>query len=84
MVSAREKLRIAADALIAARRECAAAESAANAAYRRLEASPENLEYQIAFSEARKREAAAALRRRQAEAAYLAAGGYVREDSAGE
>ncbi|HTU78561.1 MAG TPA: hypothetical protein VMF09_07360 [Solirubrobacteraceae bacterium] len=73
-------LRAAASDYATAARECDAAQDAANRAYRRLEASPDTLEYQIAYSDARKREAAAALRKRQAAEAYLAAGGYALQD----
>ena len=74
-------LRAAADAYAAAREECRVAEVATNAAYERLDANPESLEFQIDCDEARKREAAAALRTRRAKRAYIEAGGYEDDDA---
>lgn len=71
MVTFCDELKAAAAVLSAASRECAAAEDEANRAYQRLEASPDTLEYQIAYSDARKREATAALRKHQAQAGYM-------------
>ena len=68
-------LRSAADDYATARAARAAASDAADAAYERLQASPDTLEYQIDWSEARKREAAAVFRERTAEVAYRLAGG---------
>ncbi len=76
----REALRTAAAEYATTARECEAAEDAANRAYLRLETSPDTLEYQILYSQARKREAAAALRKRQAGEAYMQAGGYALQD----
>jgi hypothetical protein len=68
-------LRSARDEYAAARADRAGASDAADAAYERLQASPDTLEYQIAWSEARKREAAAVFRERTAHVAYRLAGG---------
>lgn len=84
MTGGDDALQAAAAEYASAIRECAAAEERANRAHRRLEASPDTLEYQIACAQARKREAAAALRKRRAEKTYLAAGGYVRKDPVDE
>jgi len=70
-------LRAAAEAYSAARHDHQAAQAAAEAAWERLEASPETLEYQIDWNAARREEAAAAWRLKQAEEAYRRAGGYV-------
>lgn len=70
-------LRPAADAYIAARQEYEKARTGADAAYDRLQASPETLEYQIDWNVSRRAEAAAADRLQRAERAYRKAGGYV-------
>ena len=72
-------LRAAADAYSATRSEYEAAKAAADQAYERLQASPETIEYQIDWNVARREEAAAAWRVKEAEARYRRAGGYVRE-----
>ena len=77
------RLRAAAEAYATTRDEYRAAEEAANAAYRQLEASPDTLEFQIDWSEARKREAAAAWRMKDAEKALREAGGYARVEPGG-
>jgi len=69
-------LRAAADAYVAARADYQAVKASADAAYDRLEASPETLEYQIDWNVARRAEAAAAWRLTRAEEAYSKAGGY--------
>ncbi|HTZ63344.1 MAG TPA: hypothetical protein VMB51_04515 [Solirubrobacteraceae bacterium] len=79
-----QALRAAAVHYASARHDCRVAEDAARAAYLRLEASPDTLEYQIAYSEARKREAATALRKRRAQETYLLAGGYSEQDPAAQ
>ncbi|HTX12600.1 MAG TPA: hypothetical protein VME22_28545 [Solirubrobacteraceae bacterium] len=70
-------LRAASDAYLVARREHDAATAAADAAYDRLQASPETLEYQIDWNVARRAEAAAAWRLERARTAYRQAGGYL-------
>jgi hypothetical protein len=74
-------LRVAADAYATARAECSTASDAADAAYEQLQASPGTLEYQIAWSDARKREAAAVFRARTAAVAYRLAGGTLIDDN---
>ena len=59
------------------RRESEAASAVADAAYERLQASPETIEYQVDWNVARREEAAAGWRLRQAEERYRRAGGYV-------
>jgi hypothetical protein len=71
----------AADAYAAARREFEGATSAADQTYERLQASPETIEYQIDWNVARREEAAAASRVKEAEERYRKAGGYVRESN---
>jgi hypothetical protein len=73
-------LRAAADAYAAARVDYEAVKRAADAAYERLEASPETIEYQIDWNVTRREEASAAWRFKQAEKSYLRAGGYVAGD----
>jgi hypothetical protein len=75
-----QALRAAADAYAAARADYEAVKAAADAAYERLEGSPETIEYQIDWNLARREEAAAAWRFKQAEDSYLGAGGYVAGD----
>jgi hypothetical protein len=70
-------LRVAAEAYVAARRDQEAAKAACDAAYERLEASRDTLEYEIDWETARREEAAAAWRLRRAEETYHRAGGYV-------
>jgi len=67
----------AAGAYAGARRRYAAAKASADAAYERLQASPETLEYQIDWNVARRAESAANWRLKWAEEAYREAGGYV-------
>ena len=66
-----------ADAYLAARQDHEHAVTAAAAAYERLEASPDTLEYQIDWNLARRAEADAAWRLERAEEAYRKAGGYL-------
>jgi hypothetical protein len=70
-------LRVAADAYRDARQEYAAAEAAAETAYERLQTSRETVEYRGGWIAARREEAAAAWRLKNAEEAYRGAGGYV-------
>lgn len=70
-------LQAAAVAFGAARNDYEAAKTDADAAYERLQVSPETIEYQIDWNVARREEAAAAWRLSQAEQAYREAGGYV-------
>jgi hypothetical protein len=74
------RLRAAADAYAAACEDYRRLADAAAAVYRRLEASPGTIEYQIEWSQARRAEAAAAARRARAERLHRAAGGYARRD----
>ena len=74
------QLRVAADAYAAARDEVRVARKLADAAWVRLQASQDTLEYQIDWSSASKREAAAAARLEAAKAAYRDAGGYAAGD----
>jgi hypothetical protein len=74
-------LEAAADAYAAARREYEHATSAADQTYERLQTSPETIEYQIDWNVARREEAAAAWRVKEAEERYCNAGGYVRENN---
>ena len=67
----------AADAYVAARRDYEHAVTDAAAAYERLEASPDTLEYQIDWNLARRAEADAAWRLERAAEAYRTAGGYL-------
>jgi hypothetical protein len=60
-----------------------AAEDAADAAYRRLEAGSDTLEYQIDWDVARRRAAAAAANMTRAERALVDAGGYADDDAKG-
>ncbi|HTP18743.1 MAG TPA: hypothetical protein VMJ65_04015 [Solirubrobacteraceae bacterium] len=71
----------AADAYAGARREYERATLAAGQTYERLQASPETIEYQIDWNVARREEAAAAWRVKEAEERYCKAGGYVRESN---
>jgi hypothetical protein len=73
-------LRAAAEAYAASRREYQVAKAAAEAAYERLQASPETIEYQIDWNVARREEAAAAGWLRQAEQGYREAGGYLADE----
>jgi len=73
-------LRAAADAYAAARANYEAVKAGADAAYERLERSPETIEYQIDWNVLRREEAAAASRFKRAEESYLRAGGYVASD----
>jgi hypothetical protein len=75
-----QALRAAADAYAAARADYEAVKDAADAAYERLEASPDTLEYQIDWNVTRREEASAASRFKRAENSYLRAGGYVARD----
>jgi hypothetical protein len=82
MTTSRERaLRSAAEVYAVARVDLDLARSKAEAAWTRLQASPDTLEYQIDWSVARRREAAVAARARQAERDYVMAGGYVVTDS---
>ena len=72
-----QELRRAAAAYTAARREYEAVTAATDAAYERLEASPETFEYKSDWSQARRHEAEVAGRLKQAEERYREAGGYV-------
>ncbi|MGO9820218.1 MAG: hypothetical protein ACLPTJ_06165, partial [Solirubrobacteraceae bacterium] len=74
------QLRAAADAYAAARDEVRVARNLADAAWVRLQASQDTLEYQIDWSSASKREAAAVARLEAAKAAYRDAGGYAAGD----
>ncbi len=73
-------LRVAAERYVAARREYRAAKAVAEAAYDRLQASPETIEYQIDWNLTRREEAAAAWRLEQAGEAYRNAGGYLPDE----
>jgi len=75
--AANHALQVAADAYAAASAECKAASDAADAAYERLQASPDTLEHQIDWAETREREAAATFRMCTAVIAYRLAGGDV-------
>jgi hypothetical protein len=72
-------LRAAAEACAVARHQHRAAKDDAAVAYDRLQASAETIEYQIGWNVARREEAGAAWRLKQAEDAYRAAGGYVHD-----
>jgi len=63
-------VRAAAHACAAARSNYNAARAAADAAYERLQASPETIEYQIDWNVLRRQEAAAAWRLDQAQEGY--------------
>lgn len=63
-----------------ARREHRAATIAADAAYERLLASPDTIEYQVEWNVARRHEAATASRLKQAKADYEKAGRHLGED----
>ena len=67
----------AADAYAVARRDYERAVTTAAAAYERLEARPDTLEYQIDWNVARRAEADAAWRLKRAGDAYREAGGYI-------
>jgi len=67
----------AADAYAAERDRYRAAKDRAAATYEHLQASPETIEYQIDWNVARRGEAAAAWKVKQAEDAYRRAVGYV-------
>jgi hypothetical protein len=70
-------LGVATDGYVAARSDYEHAVTASAAAYERLEASPDTLEYRIDWNLARRAEADAAWRLERAEAAYRKAGGYL-------
>jgi hypothetical protein len=70
-------LRAAADAYAAARADYETVKADADAAYERLETSPETIEYQIGWNVACREEAAAAWRLERAEEAYRKAGGHL-------
>ena len=70
-------LRIAAEAYTAASLEYEAAKAAADAAYERLEASPDTFEYKADWFRTRRHESEVAWRLKQAEQTYREAGGYV-------
>jgi hypothetical protein len=80
MTSDRRALRAATEAHAAARVELELAQHEAEAAWARLEASPDTIEYQIDWNIARRREAAAVAQARQTERAYTRAGGYALAD----
>jgi hypothetical protein len=67
----------AADVYAVARRGYELAVTAATAAYERLEARPDTLEYHINWNVARRAEADTAWRLKRAEDAYREAGGYI-------
>lgn len=73
-------LRGAAEAQAAARAELALAKREAEAAWARLQANPDTIEYQIDWNVARRHEAAAVTRATQAERDYIKAGGYALTD----
>jgi hypothetical protein len=73
-------VRAAAEAYASARAELQAAHQQADAAWTRLQASPDTLEYQIDWSEARRHEAALAARVAAAEREYVRVGGYARDE----
>jgi hypothetical protein len=66
-----------AEACAVARDQHRAAEGDAAVSYDRLQASAETIEYQVGWNVARREEAGAAWRLKQAEDVYRAAGGYV-------
>jgi len=70
-------LRAAAEVYSTARREYEAATAAADAAYERLQASPETFEYRGEWLSARRHEAEVASRLKHAEETYRLAGGYL-------
>jgi hypothetical protein len=78
--AANHALQVAADAYAAASAECKDASDAADAAYERLQASPDTLAYQIDWTETRKREAAAVFNKRTAAIAYRLAGGHLADE----
>jgi hypothetical protein len=75
-----QALRVAGEAYAAARAERELAQREAEAAWVTLEASPDTIEYQIAWTLARRHEAAALARTVQAERRYVRAGGYALAD----
>lgn len=73
-------LQAAADTYAAASADCKDASDAADAAYERLRASPDTLEYQIDWTETRGREATAVFNKRAAAIAYRLAGGHLADE----
>ncbi|HUA47990.1 MAG TPA: hypothetical protein VMA77_22320 [Solirubrobacteraceae bacterium] len=80
MNSAQSALHAAADAHAAACAQLELAQRDAEAAWDRLQASPDTIEYQIDWNLARRHEAAALAKVTEAERRYIRAGGYALTD----